>query len=257
MDTLRIWAVAHNVFRETIRDRILYFILVFFLIMAGAVLLLPEISNAAHAKITLDLGLALINFIGLIVAIFIGTGLVNKEIEKRTVFVLVAKPLSRAEFIIGKHLGLVALLSVLVLGMTLIFFGLALTQQQDLPLISMSWAVIFVVLELSLVVAAALMFGVFTSTLLAILYTIGIYITGHFSRALLELGQSMEGGLLKPVLEFLYLILPDLERLNLKNDAVYGQLPSISELATHATYSVIYTVMLLLITILVFARRQF
>jgi len=114
MDAARVVAIAQNVFRETIRDRVLYLVMVFAVAMLGAIVLIPQVANQAHNKIIADLGLAAIHFLALVVAIFVGTGLVNKEIERRTVYVLIAKPMSRAEFIVGKHLGLSALLSVLL-----------------------------------------------------------------------------------------------------------------------------------------------
>ncbi|MBE9011086.1 ABC transporter permease, partial [Pseudanabaenaceae cyanobacterium LEGE 13415] len=114
----RIIAIASNVFREVMRDRVLYLIGLY---AAGVLLasrLLPEVAASTEDKILLDLALAVMPVLGLIVAIFIGTNLVNKEFEKRTVFVLIAKPVSRAEFIIGKHWGLSAVLAILITTMS-------------------------------------------------------------------------------------------------------------------------------------------
>lgn len=121
MNLARIWAIAANGFREVIRDRIFYFIGFFALILGFAIRLLPNISLGTHEKIFLDLGLGAMALLGAIVAIFVGTGLINKEIDKKTVLVLIPKPLSRSEFIIGKHLGLCAVLAVMLTVMTLIF----------------------------------------------------------------------------------------------------------------------------------------
>ncbi len=121
MNFVIIWAIAANGFQETIRDRVLYFIIFLALLLAIALQLLPEIAAGAEDKIFLDLGLAAIGFLTAIVAIFIGTGLVNKEIEKRTVLVLIPKPISPTEFILGKHLGLSAVLGVMIAAMLLIY----------------------------------------------------------------------------------------------------------------------------------------
>ena len=110
----RVVTIATNVFREVIRDRILYLIGFYALALMLAGRLLPEIAATTEKKILLDLSLAAMSVLGLVIAVFVGTGLVNKEIEKRTVFVLIAKPVSRTEFIIGKHWGLSAVLAVLV-----------------------------------------------------------------------------------------------------------------------------------------------
>ncbi|MFM7426338.1 MAG: ABC transporter permease, partial [Elainella sp.] len=111
MNLGRTWVIAKNVFREVIRDRVLYLILFYGATLAAATQLLPQIAANTQDKILLDLGIAAIGILGLLIAVFVGTGLVNKEIEKRTVFVLIAKPISAAEFIVCKHFGLTAVLS--------------------------------------------------------------------------------------------------------------------------------------------------
>jgi ABC-type transport system involved in multi-copper enzyme maturation permease subunit len=265
MNLQRIWAIGHNVFRETLRDRILYLILVYLIVITGASLLLPDVSNTADFRILLDLGLSGLNFLGLIVAIFVGTGLVNKEIEKRTVYLMIAKPMTRTEFILGKHLGLSAMISVLVAVMAGIYF-LAIVLQSNpgtfaqpspIPYLSLLWAMVFIQLELTLIVAAGLMFGVFTSSILATLYTIALYIVGHLSELIRELAKLSESDLLKQVLDLVYFILPNLERLNLRNEAIYGQLPSLSEILGHGLYGLVYTSLLLTVATFIFARRQF
>jgi len=257
MDAGRVVAIAQNVFRETIRDRVLYLVMVFAVAMLGAIVLIPQVANQAHNKIIADLGLAAIHFLLLVVAIFVGTGLVNKEIERRTVYVLIAKPMSRAEFIVGKHLGLSALLSVLLVIMTAVFLLSLLLVQAPISPWAVLWATVFTFLELVLIVAAALLFGVFTSPILATLYTIALFIMGHTSRALLQLSKLVEDTGFGKVFEVIYLVLPDLERFNLRDAAVYGQIPPPTQLLGDALYGLIYTVLLLILTVLVFARREF
>jgi len=141
--------------------------------MAFAWRLLPEIAVGTHQKIFLDLGLAAIGLLGVIVAVFVGTGLINKEIDKRTILVLIPKPLSRAEFILGKHLGLSGVLAVM-LGVMLVIYLLMLSGMkvsfQALPLIV---SVFYLGLELILIAAVAIAFGVFTSSILATLILLG------------------------------------------------------------------------------------
>ena len=254
---LRIWAIAANSFREVIRDRILYFIGFFALLMAFAWRLLPEIAVGTHQKIFLDLGLAAIGLLGVIVAVFVGTGLINKEIDKRTILVLIPKPLSRAEFILGKHLGLSGVLGVM-LGVMLVIYLLMLLGMkvsfQPLPLIV---SVFYLGLELILIAAVAIAFGVFTSSILATLMTFGVYLMGHISKDLIQLGIISKNPNILAITKNIYLILPDLERLNFRNEAVYGLLPSADVLIANALYSLVYTGLLLGISILIFSRRQF
>jgi len=257
MNIFRVWAIAANGFREVIRDRIFYFVGFFALIMALALKILPEISVGTHQKIFLDLGLGLIGILGTIVAIFVGTSLINKEIEKRTVLVLIPKPISRAEFIVGKHLGLSSVLLVMVTLMTLIYLTLLTLGQvpyQPLPILV---SLAYLVLELAVLTAVAIVFGVFTSSILATLLSLGIYLMGHISKDLLELGALSKNESIERITSSLYLILPDLERLNFRNEAVYGILPSPDILLGNALYGVIYTIILLGIAIFVFSRRQF
>ncbi|EGJ29386.1 MULTISPECIES: ABC transporter permease [Moorena] len=257
MSLARIWAIAANGFREVIRDRVLYLIGFFALALGIALRLLPEIAATTEEKIFLDLGLAGMGILGVIVAVFVGTGLINKEIEKRTVLVLIPKPLSRAEFIIGKHLGLSGVLAVLVVAMTAIYLLGLRASSIEYPVVSILVSVLYQFLELSLITAVALMFGVFTSSLLATLLTFGIYMMGHLSRDLVELSKLSENPGIERMTETLYLVIPDLSRLNLKNDAVYGVLPPFPELFLNGLYGLLYIVLLLAIAILIFWQREF
>jgi ABC-type transport system involved in multi-copper enzyme maturation permease subunit len=257
MNLVRIWAIAANGFREVIRDRILYIIGFFAILLVFASRLLPEISVGAEGKIFLDLGLALTSLFGALVAIFVGTSLINKEIEKKTVLVLIPKPLSRAEFILGKHLGLTAVLGVMVAIMTFIYWLLLLGAKIPFSLGHLLIVQGFLLIELSLLTAVAIAFGVFTSSILAALLSFGIYIMGHVSSDLLKLGSISKNSSIEALTQTIYLLLPDLERLNLKNDVVYGFLPSLDRLFADALYGILYTLVLLMVAIAIFSRRQF
>ncbi len=260
MNLTRTWAIAHNVFRETIRDRILYLVLLYIAILTIGNLMLPELALGNQSKITLDLGLAGVGLLGLVIAVFLGSNLVNKELEKRTIYVLIAKPMTRAEFILGKHLGLSAVLSVLVLLMGLILLGVA-TLQPNPPYLALVWTLVFTWIELVIIVAAAIMFGTFTSSILATLYTFAVYVAGHFSSALLEFRSlrdaAADSSVVDRIVAAFFIVVPNLERLNLKNLAVYGQIPPVAELGLNALYALGYTTLLLTIAVIVFARRQF
>ena len=259
MNPIRTAVIASNVFREVIRDRALYLIGFFAIAIVSASVLLPKVSAGTGNKIILDVGLAAIGILGMLIAVFVGTGLVNKEIEKRTVYVMIAKPISRAEFIVGKHLGLSAVLVVLVAAMTLINLGVLQIQHFSFPLRSILIAEFFQFLELSLITAVAILFGVFTSSLLATLLTIAIYFMGHFSRDLVALGAMSKDPNVQQIANSIYLVLPDLSRLNLRNQAIYGidLLPQPAELLGNIGYALLYTLLLLTIATLIFSRREF
>lgn len=255
----RIWVIAINVFREVIRDRILYLIGFFAIALMAIAALLPYVAANTQDKILLDVGLAALGFFGLVTAVFVGTGLVNKEIEKRTVVVLIAKPISRSDFIVGKHLGLTAVLAVLVGAMTLIYLGVLLLNEASFPLGSIVLAVIYQLIELTLITAVAILFGVFTSSILAIILTFAVYLMGHFSRDLVGFGQLSDNATLERMTEIAYIILPDLSRLTWRNEAVYGTdlLPPPLEMLGHGLYGIAYAALLLAIATFVFSRREF
>jgi ABC-type transport system involved in multi-copper enzyme maturation permease subunit len=259
MNLGRVTVVATNVFREVIRDRILYLIGFFAILFVALSALIPYVAAGTENQILSDLGLAGISILGLIIAIFVGTGLINKEIEKRTVFVLIAKPVSQAEFIVGKHLGLSAVLAVLLLAMNAIYIGILSFYRIPVPILSVLIAAVFQFLELSLITAIAILFGVFTSSLLATLFTFAMYLMGHFSRDLVTLGKLAKNPTIAQITQGLYLLLPDLARLDLKNQAVYGLglFPSPLEMLGNVAYGLVYTALLLAIATLIFSRRQF
>ncbi|NET57620.1 MAG: ABC transporter permease [Symploca sp. SIO2E6] len=257
MNLGRIWAVASNGFREVIRDRVLYLIGLFALLLILAMRLLPEVATTTSDKMVIDFGLAAIEILGATVAVFVGTGLINKEIEKRTVLVLIAKPVSPTEFILGKHLGLSGVLGVLVLAMAVIYWLLLSFAKIDYPIGSILVSHLFLFLELCLITAVALVFGVFTSSLLATMLSFGVYLMGNLSRDLVELGNLSKNSSIQAMTEGLYLVLPDLSRLNLKNEAVYNILPSATTLLSNGVYALFYTTILLAIAILLFSRREF
>jgi len=259
MSLSRILVVATNVYKEVIRDRVLYLIGLYAVFMFAAAALLPSVAANAQDKIILDLGMAGIHLLGLVVTVFVGTGLINKEIEKKTVLVLISKPISRLEFIWGKHFGLSAVLAVLLACLTAIYFVVLVLNQIEFTAGSLLLAIFYTLIELMLLTAAALLFGVFTSSLLATLLTIGVYLMGHLSQDIVALGELTESPLFQRVTSAMYLVLPDLERFNFRNEAVYGMtlFPAPPELLGHLLYGLLYTALLLTIAVFIFARRQF
>ncbi|MDB9375125.1 ABC transporter permease [Nodularia sphaerocarpa] len=259
MNFARVFVIAKNVFQEMVRDRILYIIGFYALLLAIALRVIPEFAAATEDKMFLDFGLGSMSIVTLIVAIFVGTGLVNKEIDKRTILVLIAKPVSRSEIITGKFLGLSTVLAVLVAVMTVIY--LAFLQLGNIPHSALSIVIAggFLILQLSLITAVAITFGVFTSSLLAVTLTFAVYLMGNITSDLVNLGRLSNSPVIERITKGLYLILPDLSRLDFKNDAVYGllALPNATALITSVAYALFYSVMLLAIANFVFSRREF
>ena len=259
MNAVRTFVMAKNVFQEVIRDRILYIIGFYAIILAVANRAIFEFAATTQDKIFLDVGLAVMNIIGLIVAVFIGTGLVNKEIEKRTIFMLIAKPISRSEFITSKYLGLSGVLGVLLASMTFIYLVFLQLGKMSYPLPSILLAILFLFLQLTLITAVAVTLGVFTSSLIATALTFAVYLMGNITKDLVALGRLSENPAVERITQGLYLILPDLSRLDLKNDAVYvlQAIPDTITLLSNAGYGLLYSFMLLAIAILIFLKKEF
>ena len=259
MNLNRIFAVSNNSFREVVRDRILYIIGFYTVILAIAINLLPEIAAATEDKMFLDLGLAAMSSLSLIIAVFVGTGLISKEIEKKTILMLIAKPVSRNEFIIGKYLGLSTVLTLLVTAMSIIYLIFLEVNNISYSATSIAINAIFLILQLSLISAIAITFGVFTGSILATALTFAVYLMGNITQDLLKLARISENPGLEQITQGLYLVLPDLSRLDLKNEAAYGlsALPDTTTLITNASYSVLYSAMLLAIAAFIFSQKEF
>jgi len=256
----RMLVIAKNVFAEALRDRVLYSILFFGLLLVGSWQILPEVAAATEDKMFLDVGLGAMTVLSSIVAVFVGTGLISKEIEKRTVYILVAKPISYGELILGKHLGLSATLAVLVAAMMVLYLGICALSKTAYPsLAALAIAGGFLVIKLSLITAVAILFGVLTRPLLATLLTFGVYLMGNLSQDMVRLNQLVNNPSFSRMTDGIYLIFPDLSRLDLKNMAVYGMaaLPDRLTLLLNAGYGLVYTIGLLAIAIAIFSRREF
>ncbi len=257
MNLRRLFVIASNVFREVLRDRVLYLVGLFALIMLLAGRLVPELSSLATSKVLLDLGLGAIALISLVVTVFVGSGLIHKEIEKRTVLVLLAKPMSRSEFVVGKHLGLSAVLALLIAAMGAIYFLLLRAYSVPFDIVPLSLSLVFLWLEQSLLAAVAMLFGSAMSPLLTTLLTFAIYAVGHLSPDLVKLAAIAENPGLQKAVRSLYLVVPDLDRLNLRNDAIYSNLPNAQGLGALALYAFVYIAFLLAGSTLIFQRREF
>ena len=261
--------VAGAVFKESVRDRVPYSMVAFAVLLIAASYLISQLTAGQDLKIIKDLGLAAISWFGLLIAIFIGIGLVSKEVERRSVFALLSKPLTRGQFILGKYAGLVFTLAVNLSAMTVAFaVVLAYMEAVSLPEVRAGWpapaldprlltGVVLTVAELMIVTALALFFSTFSSPLLSALLTFGLWVAGHFNQDL----RNFEAVLDVPVVVWfaraLYYLLPNLAPFNVRAEVAHGvDVPTAAVLLTLA-YAVVYIAVLLVASIAVFRRRDF
>ena len=250
--------VAVNTFREAVRDRVLYNLVFFALLMIGAAILVGQISIGIDRLVIINLGLSAISVFGLVMAIFIGVGLVSKEIEKRTLYSLLAQPIRRWEFLVGKYAGLVLTLVVnttfmtLGLGTALFYVGRPFVRTDALILV----AVYFILLELALVTAIALFFSCFSTPMLSTLFTLGIYITGIFASDIREFGDFTKSSGLKVVARTIYYLVPNFHNFNAITAASHGETIPLALIGQNTLYAALYVALLLVAASAVFSRRN-
>jgi ABC-type transport system involved in multi-copper enzyme maturation permease subunit len=253
---MTVTVIARNTFKEAVRDRVLYLLLFFAAVSILFARVLAVLTVGDRVKIIKDVGLASISLFGALMAILIGTGLVYKEIEKRTIYPLLSKPLRRYEFLLGKFLGLVLTLAVLLAAMTLIFLGLVLFHTGTIEW-KLLLAVLYIFFELVLVTAVAILFSSFSTPILSSLFALAFYLIGHFSWSLETLIQKVPPGTTRTLLRALYVFLPDLENFNIKSEVVHNLPVAGAHLLYSAAYGLVYTAFILGLAILIFRRRDF
>jgi len=261
--------VAGAAFRESVRDRVPYTMVVFAVLMIAASYLISELTAGQDLKIIKDLGLAAMSVFGLAIAVFIGIGLVAKEVERKSVFGLLTKPVTRAQFILGKYFGLLVTLAVNLSVMTVAYYLVLLYMDVTAtPAMRASWAapaldprqlvaIVLVMGELALVTALALFFSSFSSPLLSALLTLGLWVAGHFNADLRQFEQVVEQPAVAWLARALYYVLPNLAPFNVRAEVVYGMPVSASHAGFTLLYAAIYIAALLAATVAIFRRRDF
>jgi ABC-type transport system involved in multi-copper enzyme maturation permease subunit len=260
--------VAVNVFKESVRDKVLYSIIAFAVLLIASSLLIGGLTAGQDIKIIKDLGLASISIFGLGIAVFIGIGLVWKEVEKRSIYALLPKPMRRQDFLLGKYCGLVLTLAINVAVMTVAFYAvLALMHATVMPNVrgsggpaadpAMLKAIALVMLELMLVTAIALLFSTFSSPFLSALFTVGLWIAGHFNNDLRNFGAVVDSPLLARAARATYYVLPNFAAFDVKAQVVQGQPVPGAYVVLTCLYGLTYIALVLVGAVLVFARRDF
>jgi ABC-type transport system involved in multi-copper enzyme maturation permease subunit len=255
----RIAAIARNAFREAVRDRVLYNLVLFVLLLTGASIFIGELSGGQERKVIVDLGLSAMLLFGVFIAIFVGVGLVYKEIERRTIYAVFSKPVGRGEFLVGKYLGLclTLLVNVLVMGVGVSLALLYVSHGWD-PLITTIWpAVLLIYMELMLLTAVALLFSSFSSPALSALLTFMVFIIGHFSADLKSFAVSLGSTSTRYLFTGLYYLLPNLANYSFISPAAHGRAPSAGFVFATALYAIVYIAVILAAATLVFSRRNF
>ena len=255
----RILAIARNTFREAVRDRVLYNLVIFVLLLTAGAIFVGELSAGQEAKVIVDLGLSASLLFGAFISIFVGVSLVYKEIERRTIYAIFSKPVGRGEFLVGKYLGLclTLLVNVVVMGAGVSLALLYLRRGWD-PLIFRIWpAVLLIYVELMILTAVALLFSSFSSPALSALLTFFVFIIGHFSADLKTLAASMGAGGARWLFSAIYYLLPNFANYSYITEAGHGIMPEGGAAASALLYALFYIAALLAAATLILNRRNF
>lgn len=257
-------AIARNTFKEAIRDKILYNLLFFALLMIGASLLLATLTVGEQSKIIIDIGLASINIFGVLISVFLGIGLISKEIEKKTIYNIIAKPIPRYQFLIGKYIGLLLTIvvntAIMGIGLYLVLIFNELRWGQGFHHVNLDiWKAIYLILiEFMVVTAIALLFSTFSSSsTLSAIFTIAAYIIGHLTKDLKVIGDKLHNSLAKWIIDFFYYFLPNLDNFNVKGRVVHGLEVPFSHMSLVTLYGVLYLTAMLFLSAMIFQRRDF
>jgi len=252
----RILAIAMNTVREAIRNRVLYTLLFFALALIGTGVLVSTLSYVESDRILQDVGFAAIRVFAVAIAIFVGISLVHREVDRRTIFTILSKPISRSEFLLGKYLGLLLTLWLQIAVMGVGFAGVSWLAGAPLGLVHVA-ALGLVGAEIAVVVAIALLFSAFTSPMLASLFTAALWLIGHLARDLRNLGAQSQLDSVKQATELLYRTLPDLGAFDLSMHATRAVPIATSDIVFPLLYAAGYATLLLVAATSIFERRDF
>lgn len=250
----RLLAVARATFAEAIRHRILYLLAVFALALIAGSRVLSLLTVGRSEKIIMDVGLSAINVFGLLVALFVGVGIIFRELERRTVQVTLSGPVARWEYLLGKYAGLAAAISLNALLMTMaLVIALAFMDAFQPPILVAAYTLW---IELLFITAAAVFFSSFSTPIFSALFTAAFYVVGHLAWSLPLLEQRLSGGIWQSVVHAIYLIIPDLEYGDVRTLAVHGVPIPAARVAWASVYELSYAGVLLLVACLAFRRRD-
>jgi ABC-type transport system involved in multi-copper enzyme maturation permease subunit len=251
----QLFVLSGNTLRELVRSKLLYNLLIFAVLLIGSSMFVAQLTIGQWDRIILDMGLAATQVVGLLLAVLIGVGLVAGEIDRRTIYPTLARPISRATFLLGRYAGLLlvlainvlVMLGVLALVLRLAGYGLSQTALE---------AVLLIFIELALLAAAALFFGSFTTPMLASAFSLALFLIGHLLGDLRAFGQRSHSGVAKLFTGVAYRLLPDLSLLDLKALAASELAVEWHAVWTAAVYGLSYAALLLALAIVVFRRRD-
>jgi len=253
----RIGAIAFNTFREAVRDRVLYNLVFFVLLLVASAPLLGKISAGVQRVLLVNLSLSAISIFGVVISIFVGISLVSKEIEKRTLYPVLSRPVGRAEFIVGKYFGLAGTLAVNTIAMSAGFYValFVMTRQLTRADANILIAIYFLLLEFFVVIGLALLFSSFSTPLMSAIFALSMFVAGAFAADLREFAQMAHGSQRWLISSISYVI-PNLASFNVITRVSHDQFISAALVGYNSLYAMLYSAITVSGAILIFSRRD-
>lgn len=251
-----ILVIAQNTYREIFRDRILYGLIVFAVLLIFVSIALGELSFSEQSRITINFGFTAIHLSAMILSIFVGSTLVAREIEKKTIMTLFVRPITRAQFVVGKSLGLLAVIGASILILTTVLIGILFIIEQ--PLAGTFFiGLLGILLEAMLILSVTLFFGTFSSPILAVSFSIGVFLIGHWLDSLKYFTEKSDSALFQAFGKLVARVVPNLEYFNWRALFVYNSSLPVGEIPVATVYALAWTSLLVALAATILSRRDF
>ena len=252
----KIKAIAVNTFKEAVRDKILYALVIFGILLMISSEVLTPLTLGQQEKLIKDIGLASISIFGVLIILFVGTGLLYKELDKRTIYTIISKPIHRSQFILGKYFGLLMTLMVIVVIMSAIFYAFLWVTGQH-PTISLLYAIGLIYVKLAVMTSIAILFSVISSPTLSATFTFVMYFIGHLSADMKVFTTQIVSTFARYLVNVFYYIVPNLDYFNIKREIVHQIYIEPDFYFFAVLYAISYIMAALVISILAFERKDF
>jgi Cu-processing system permease protein len=249
-------SVALNTFRESVREKILVVALLFGAVLMGSSVFLSPLAVGAKQKIVMDVALASISIIGVLVAIFFGSTLVHKEMDKKAIYLVITRPVSRPAYLIGKLAGIMAAVAIIFIVMLVVMIGTIALGRGDLRPAVFA-AVYLSLLETAIICSVVMLFSTFTTPMLTSFFTLCIFAAGSMSNDIRVFASKFGGAGLKAAADLCYVALPNLKVFDLRHEAVHALPFSAADVLLATLYAAVYSGVVIYFACLIFKRREF
>jgi ABC-type transport system involved in multi-copper enzyme maturation permease subunit len=250
-----IWIVAKNTFREIIRDRILYGLFVFAALLIGLSLALGQLSFAEQARIATNFGFAAMHLSAVILSIFVGSTLVAREIDKKTIFTLLVRPINRTQFLIGKVVGMMGVITFSSLLIGIVLVGILSTMGVNFNSLFVI-GIYGVLLEAIVLLALTIFFGTFSSSLLSVSFVLGLFLIGHWLDSLKFFAEKSEAPEFIFFAKTISTIITNLEAFNWRALFTYNKDIPMEQLYASTGYALAWVLVLISVASLILKGRD-